>query len=254
MWRVLSKMRRRYGEAYDITPKAFIISSSDERRKLRSAMSKKPNAIYILKPPNSSCGRGIKLLTGNSMTKKTKIPKNSVVQKYVSNPLLINGRKFDLRLYVMVTSCKLGLVGFSFRFFAVAQPYALGSLFGRCADDPLRIYLYNDGLARFATVKYSTKSKTLKNTCMHLTNYSVNKKSTNFEFNTDAASDGVGSKWSLKALFRHLKSIGVDTRKVHRDICDLVVKTVIASESEVVSLCNRYFGNRFPNGRSPCFE
>lgn len=102
-------MRRRHGEVYDITPRTFIISSSEERRKLRSTMDKKPTAIYILKPPNSSCGRGIKLLTGNSMTKKTKIAKNSVVQKYVSNPLLVNGRKFDLRLYVMVTSCESSL-------------------------------------------------------------------------------------------------------------------------------------------------
>ena len=121
-------------------------------------------------------------------------------------------------------------------------------------DDPLRIYLYNDGLTRFATVKYSTKSKTLKNTCIHLTNYSVNKKSSDFEFNKDANADGVGSKWSYKALIRHLTEVGVDVAKVNRDISDLIVKTIIASESEVVSLCNRYFGNRFPAGRSPSFE
>ena len=123
-----------------------------------------------------------------------------------------------------------------------------------CVDDPLRIYLYNDGLTRFATVKYSTKSKSLKNTCIHLTNYSVNKKSSNFEFNTDAKADGVGSKWSYKALLRYLEGIGVDTAKLNRDICDLVIKTIIASESEVVSLCNRFFGNRFADGRSPAFE
>ena len=62
------------------------------------------------------------------------------------------GFKFDLRVYVAVTSY-----------------------------DPLVIYLYEEGLARFATVRYDQKvPKNLRNHCMHLTNYSVNKKSGDF--------------------------------------------------------------------------
>ena len=44
--------------------------------------------------------------------------------RYLSKPYLINDSKFDIRLYVYVTSY-----------------------------DPLRIYLYDDGLVRFASVK-----------------------------------------------------------------------------------------------------
>ena len=52
-----------------------------------------------------------------------------VCQQYVSKPFLIDGFKFDLRVYVLVTSC-----------------------------DPLRIFVYDDGLGRFATMKYMDPS------------------------------------------------------------------------------------------------
>ena len=65
-------------------------------------------------------------------------------------PSLLQGYKFDLRIYVAVTSFT-----------------------------PLKIYLYEEGLARFATEQYSGAVQ-LNNLCMHLTNYSVNKKSAQY--------------------------------------------------------------------------
>jgi len=69
-----------------------------------------------------SRGRGIYLIDNVS---ELLLDEVSVVSKYIGNPLLINGHKFDLRIYVLVT-----------------------------CFDPLRIYVFKEGLARFATHKY----------------------------------------------------------------------------------------------------
>ena len=50
--------------------------------------------------------------------------------------------------------------------------------------NPLKIYLYREGIARFATEKYEYPSKkNSSNNCIHLTNYAINKKNPNFIHN-----------------------------------------------------------------------
>ena len=93
--------------------------------------------------------------------------------------MLIDGYKFDLRLYVLLTSC-----------------------------DPLRIFLFKDGLVRICTKKYQPpNSQNSKDSCIHLTNYSVNKHNENFVFNNNAKDDGIGNKRSLKWFFNVNKQL-----------------------------------------------
>ena len=66
----------------------------------------------------------------------------------------MNGYKFDMRIYVAIT----------------------------CIN-PLRIYIFEEGLARFATCKYSTNTGGQKSKYMHLTNYSINKKNAAYQHN-----------------------------------------------------------------------
>ena len=76
----------------------------------------------------------------------------SVISRYVTNPLLINGHKFDLRLYVVVTSF-----------------------------EPLRVYLYREGLVRFASEVYNNDDIISEQSKFsHLTNYSINKNNVNY--------------------------------------------------------------------------
>ena len=64
------------------------------------------------------------------------------------------------------------------------------------------MYLYEEGLARFATEKYNNNNP--KNVFAHLTNYSINKKSENFKPNINPNIDNQGTKWSLSALKNYL--------------------------------------------------
>ncbi len=77
----------------------------------------KERGLWIVKPASLSRGRGIYLINHPD---QIPLEDNLIVSKYISNPLLIEGFKFDLRLYVAVTSF-----------------------------DPLVFYLYEEGLTRF---------------------------------------------------------------------------------------------------------
>ena len=101
-----------------------------------------------------------------------------VAQRYIQKPLLINGKKFDLRIYVLVTGVA-----------------------------PLRLFMFKDGLVRCATEDFKApNASNLHDRCMHLTNYAVNKRSDNYMHNTDEERCDVGSKRSLRWFLRWLDS------------------------------------------------
>jgi tubulin polyglutamylase TTLL6/13 len=81
-----------------------------------------------------------------------------------------------------------------------------------CGVDPLRILIYKEGLARFATDKYTAPIPgNLNNLFMHLTNYAINKNNENFVFNENADDDNIGHKRSLTAILLHIE----ETEGVH---------------------------------------
>mmetsp|Transcript_19225 Transcript_19225/g.29474 ORF Transcript_19225/g.29474 Transcript_19225/m.29474 type:complete len:154 (+) Transcript_19225:468-929(+) len=108
---------------------------------------------------------------------------NMVVQRYLDSPLLLNGYKFDLRVYVIVA----GLT-----------------------PDTMRAYVADEGLARFCTVPYEKPSSSnYRKACMHLTNYSVNKVSSDFVNDMEQVDNFTdindNSKRTLSSLFKELE-------------------------------------------------
>ena len=71
--------------------------------------------------------------------------------------------------------------------------------------DPLRIFIYDEGLGRFATQRYKPAGKNnMKDVYMHLTNYAINKNNKNFIYNTSDQNMNKGHKRSLTAIYKYL--------------------------------------------------
>ncbi|XP_061172530.1 tubulin polyglutamylase TTLL5-like isoform X1 [Saccostrea echinata] len=199
---------------FDIIPQSFILPSEYQDF---CASFLREKGLWIVKPVASSRGRGVFLCNHPD---QVPLDENLIVSKYISNPLLIDSFKFDIRLYVCVTSY-----------------------------DPLCIYLFEEGLTRFATVKYEKSNRHIRNQCMHLTNYSVNKKSDDYVKNDDPDVEDYGNKWSLGAFLRYLRSRGKDTAALMMRIEDVIIKTIVSVEVPVATACKM-----FMPFRGNCFE
>lgn len=107
----------------------------------------------------------------------------------------------------------------------------------------------------FFSAKYSDDIKDLKDRYMHLTNYSINKLSSQYTANEDANACQ-GHKWwetretnemvlfltirnsrTLTKLMDYLNDEGVDTKTLWKNLQQLVIKTIISSEALITPLC-----------------
>ncbi|KFV96533.1 Tubulin polyglutamylase TTLL5, partial [Fulmarus glacialis] len=104
-------------------------------------------------------------------------------------------------------------------------------------------------LYRFATVRYDQASKNIKNQFMHLTNYSVNKKSGDYVSCDDPEVEDYGNKWSMSAMLRYLKQEGRDTAALMANVEDLIIKTVVSAELAIATACKSFLSHR-----GSCFE
>ena len=204
LWKNYQKLRVKHGkEEFNFLPRTFCLPQ--DAKLLRKVWEKRGvKAKWIIKPPAMARGTGIKVIN-----KWNQIPKGQqplVVQRYIARPHLINNTKYDLRIYVLMTSL-----------------------------NPLRIYLYDEGLVRFASNEYAADNESLSDVFMHLTNYSINKNNAAYVSNEDPEVRQ-GHKWTLASLWQYFAENGIDQKAVWERIKDMVVKTLISAEHCMYSL------------------
>jgi len=220
----IGAMTKAFPDQYNFVPRSWILP--EQKADFLSQFGGKRSKTFILKPDSGCQGKGIHMVQSASGASKALAALEHlgvVAQRYVAKPYLINGLKFDMRIYVLVLSC-----------------------------DPLRVFLYDQGLVRFCTEKYEEPTDSnLNTTYMHLTNYSLNKHNSNFSAGAEE-DGGDGSKWSLEALRAHMTGEGHDYSALWGSIGDMAVKTLLSIQP---TLAHNYRSVLPPeNDGFSCFE
>ena len=191
------EMSKKFPSAYNFFPRTWMLPT--DFPDFRAHVGKTNNQCYIVKPEADCQGRGIFLTFKTDMVENGR---HYVVQEYIERPFLVDGLKFDFRVYALL-----------------------------CGTNPMRLYLYEEGLARLATEKYQCpNTKNMKKMYMHLTNYSINKKNPKYIYNSSSKKMDYGHKRSLTSVFTYMERKGYNVRELKKKIQDVVVKTVILGQ------------------------
>lgn len=190
---------------------------------------KKSQCIWIMKPISQCQGRGIFLVdklkavsdwkdgkvtldgmtNGNQTSDETNDDEQAVsaatesyiAQEYISRPLLIGGKKFDCRIYVLVPSY-----------------------------NPLTVWLCRDAFCRFSSTRFSMSDSDMANSFVHLTNVAVQKAGPDYDADS-------GGKWDIRSLKHYLMSkVGeARTNKLFNDIERVIVRALLAVQKIMIS-------------------
>ena len=138
----MKELKERFGTDVTFYPRSYY--PPDDVEELLEAWPMKK--YWIIKAPALSRAREIRIAS----SKEEKAPLLPyIVEEYIERPYLISGRKFDIRLYALITSI-----------------------------NPLAIYYHRQGLSLFAVHQYKEDEEmNLNDLQMHLTNYEINKTS-----------------------------------------------------------------------------
>lgn len=208
MARNLSRVAKHFQKEFRFLPPTWILPDDMNELERKFNDDGDSSVIYIVKPDHMCQGRGIFLTKSIDKIRKCGACRDNsyVVQRYISSPMLLDGFKFDLRLYFLVCGVTVD------------------------SRVDLRCFLFDDGLVRLCTMPYEAPTEeTLNDKCMHLTNYAVNKKNANFR-QPDDGNDGTSSKRSINWFMAYVeREFGERAReKLWQNLGELCVKMVLS--------------------------
>ena len=163
--------------------------------------------IWIVKPSELSRGRGISCIDQlNDILSNIKLHNRTVIQKYIENPLVIKGRKFDMRQWVLVTNF-----------------------------NPLTAYLFDTPYIRFGAEDFHLDD--FKNIFSQLTGNSIAKHSEKFE-----NSEIEGDMWEIAQFREYLqKREGKDVwPEIQQKIKKIVIYALHCAKHKIMKRKNAF--------------
>ena len=200
----MKELSSRLGKQVPFYPRSYY--PPDDYEELLEAWNARK--YWIIKAPALSRAREIRVVSSDD-EKPPMLP--YVVEEYITPPYLITGRKFDIRLYALITSI-----------------------------NPMTIYYHREGLGLFAVHEYRhSDDMNLSDLQMHLTNYEINRNSDGF-IECDGTTEKIqNSKWSLPFLWKYFDEIGVDSKKLRQEIEDVSTSAIIACMCSIRNAQNK---------------
>jgi len=170
-------------------PESFVLPAD---RAALEAFAAGPGAppLYIVKPARGSGGQGIAVTADLAHALDRQ---DVVVQRYIDRPYLIEGRKGHCRIYGLITSA-----------------------------DPLRAYVYSEGIVRIAPEPYDPRPDGIGGPSMHVTNTALHLGHPDLVVSDDPKAEDSGAIRSLSALLRRMSADGLDGEAVFGEIKALV--------------------------------
>ena len=220
--RNLNKMREALGKEYSFFPRTFVLPADYTALKQEFG-PKRGRKTFILKPSRGAQGAGISLTRSLSDIDPQA---NNIVQRYMAKPHLIDGYKYDMRLFVLLTSLS-----------------------------PLRIYIFREGLVRLCTQPYGLTGtgSNLQDLRMHLTNYAINKNADGFVQPT-SAEDDCSSKRLVSSVLAKLGEERGSQPELWSEIQQLCVKTIISAQPHLLHTYRTCRQRAADDCGSTCFE
>ena len=185
------------------------------RRKNDSLKIKVPKSHYtgknlwVLKRINLNRGREIKVLRDlNSIISEIENSKNEkkysclIIQKYIENTLLYNNRKFDIRIWVLISYLS--------------------------TNDKYEVYVFKEGHLKACSETFNINSDDLY---VHLTNYSVQKYNRNF------SKEEVGNEISFELFQNELDKKGIK-KNFKKDIFPKILRIIAISTNAAKTKIN----------------
>jgi hypothetical protein len=181
--------------------------------------------MWLIKPAAANRGIGIEIFSKVSEVKqflrdKERWKEHWIIQKYIERPLLIEKRKFDIRAWMLLTTSKDG-------------------------SKAIEAYIYDEWYVRLSSENYQTESF---DRYIHLTNWSVQKKHSNFGAHED------GNTWTMKQFQNYLSTI----ENVNFDDVKFKIEEIMKTMCDMVFTCKanerKHVGSSINDNRRDNFE